>query len=69
MLGKHDLDTLLSEHEKLNVDIQRTLDMQTEDRYEGIKVSIVEIKHVDIDESMIRAIARRPRPSASGAPR
>ncbi len=57
VLGKHDLDTLLSEREKLNVDIQRTLDMQTEAW--GIKVSIVEIKHVDINESMIRAIARQ----------
>ncbi|MGZ5113731.1 MAG: SPFH domain-containing protein, partial [Usitatibacter sp.] len=46
VLGKHDLDTLLSEREKLNVDIQRTLDMQT-DAW-GIKVSIVEIKHVDL---------------------
>jgi len=57
VLGKHDLDTLLSEREKLNVDIQRTLDMQTEAW--GIKVSIVEIKHVDLNESMIRAIARQ----------
>src|SRR5213083_2023497 len=57
VLGKHDLDTLLSEREKLNVDIQRTLDMQT-DAW-GIKVSIVEIKHVDLNESMVRAIARQ----------
>ncbi len=57
VLGKHELDTLLAEREKLNVDIQRTLDMQT-DAW-GIKVAIVEIKHVDIDESMIRAIARQ----------
>ena len=57
VLGKHDLDTLLSEREKLNVDIQKTLDMQT-DAW-GIKVSIVEIKHVDLNESMIRAIAKQ----------
>jgi regulator of protease activity HflC (stomatin/prohibitin superfamily) len=57
VLGKHDLDTLLSEREKLNVDIQRTLDMQT-DAW-GIKVGIVEIKHVDLNESMVRAIARQ----------
>jgi len=57
VLGKHELDTLLAEREKLNADIQRTLDMQT-DAW-GIKVAIVEIKHVDIDESMIRAIARQ----------
>jgi regulator of protease activity HflC (stomatin/prohibitin superfamily) len=57
VLGKHDLDTLLSEREKLNLDIQRTLDMQT-DAW-GIKVSIVEIKHVDLNESMVRAIARQ----------
>ncbi len=57
VLGKHDLDTLLSEREKLNIDIQRTLDLQT-DAW-GIKVSIVEIKHVDLNESMVRAIARQ----------
>ena len=57
VLGKHDLDTLLSEREKLNVDIQKTLDLQT-DAW-GIKVSIVEIKHVDLNESMVRAIARQ----------
>jgi regulator of protease activity HflC (stomatin/prohibitin superfamily) len=57
VLGKHDLDALLSEREKLNVDIQKTLDMQT-DAW-GIKVSIVEIKHVDLNESMIRAIAKQ----------
>ena len=57
VLGKHDLDTLLSEREKLNVDIQKTLDMQT-DAW-GIKVGIVEIKHVDLNESMVRAIARQ----------
>src|SRR5512140_2669817 len=57
VLGKHDLDTLLSEREKLNVDIQKTLDLQT-DAW-GIKVSIVEIKHVDLNESMVRAIAKQ----------
>jgi regulator of protease activity HflC (stomatin/prohibitin superfamily) len=57
VLGKHDLDTLLSEREKLNVDIQKTLDAQT-DAW-GIKVSIVEIKHVDLNESMVRAIAKQ----------
>jgi len=57
VLGKHELDTLLAEREKLNVDIQRTLDTQT-DAW-GIKVSIVEIKHVDLNESMVRAIARQ----------
>ena len=57
VLGQHDLDEMLSEREKLNQDIQKILDKQT-DAW-GIKVSIVEIKHVDIDESMIRAIARQ----------
>ena len=57
VLGKHDLDELLSEREKLNLDIQRVLDTQT-DAW-GIKVSNVEIKHVDLNESMVRAIARQ----------
>src|SRR5258708_9959790 len=57
VLGKHDLDTLLSEREKLNADIQKTLDLQT--HAWGIKVGIVEIKHVDLNESMVRAIARQ----------
>src|SRR5512141_2061856 len=57
VLGKHELDTLLAEREKLNLDIQRTLDTQT-DAW-GIKVSNVEIKHVDLNESMVRAIARQ----------
>ncbi|MGF6506096.1 slipin family protein [Paraburkholderia sp. 32] len=57
VLGKHDLDQLLSEREQLNTDIQKVLDSQT-DAW-GIKVSIVEIKHVDINETMIRAIARQ----------
>ena len=57
VLGKHDLDEMLSQREKLNIDIQRTLDAQTLSW--GIKVANVEIKHVDINESMIRAIARQ----------
>ena len=57
VLGKHELDELLSERDKLNADIQEILDAQT-DAW-GIKVSNVEIKHVDIDESMIRAIAQQ----------
>jgi len=57
VLGKHDLDDMLSERDKLNHDIQAILDDQT-DAW-GIKVANVEIKHVDIDESMIRAIARQ----------
>ena len=57
ILGKHELDELLAEREKLNTDIQTVLDHQT-DAW-GIKVSNVEIKHVDINESMIRAIARQ----------
>jgi regulator of protease activity HflC (stomatin/prohibitin superfamily) len=57
VLGKHELDEMLAEREKLNMDIQKILDIQT-DAW-GIKVSNVEIKHVDIDESMIRAIARQ----------
>ncbi|CAN5707806.1 slipin family protein [soil metagenome] len=57
VLGKHDLDEMLSERDKLNNDIQEILDKQT-DAW-GIKVANVEIKHVDINESMIRAIARQ----------
>jgi len=57
VLGKHELDALLAEREKLNMDIQKTLDIQT-DAW-GIKVSNVEIKHVDLNESMVRAIARQ----------
>lgn len=57
VLGRHDLDAMLSERDKLNADIQEILDEHT-DQW-GIKVSNVEIKHVDIDESMIRAIARQ----------
>ena len=55
VLGQHELDEMLSEREKLNNDIQGILDQHT-DAW-GIKVSNVEIKHVDLDESMIRAIA------------
>lgn len=57
VLGQHELDELLSERDKLNIDIQEILDKQT-DAW-GIKVANVEIKHVDLDESMIRAIARQ----------
>jgi regulator of protease activity HflC (stomatin/prohibitin superfamily) len=57
VLGKHELDELLAEREKLNSDIQDVLDKQT-DAW-GIKVSNVEIKHVDLNESMVRAIARQ----------
>ena len=57
VLGQHELDDMLAGREKLNADIQRILDEQT-DAW-GIKVANVEIKHVDIDESMIRAIAKQ----------
>jgi regulator of protease activity HflC (stomatin/prohibitin superfamily) len=57
VLGKHELDEMLSERDKLNADIQVILDEQT-DAW-GIKVANVEIKHVDIDESMVRAIAKQ----------
>jgi regulator of protease activity HflC (stomatin/prohibitin superfamily) len=57
VLGQHELDELLAEREQLNNDIQNILDKQT-DQW-GIKVANVEIKHVDIDESMIRAIAKQ----------
>jgi regulator of protease activity HflC (stomatin/prohibitin superfamily) len=57
VLGKHDLDQMLAEREKLNADIQEVLDKQT-DAW-GIKVSNVEIKHVDLNENMVRAIARQ----------
>lgn len=57
VLGKHDLDEMLSERDKLNEDIQEIIDTQTEEW--GIKVANVEIKHVDLNESMIRAIARQ----------
>ena len=57
VLGKHELDDMLAERERLNADIQQVLDAQT-DAW-GIKVANVEIKHVDLDESMIRAIAKQ----------
>ena len=57
VLGKHELDQLLAEREKLNLDIQTILDAQTEAW--GIKVSNVEIKDVDLNETMVRAIARQ----------
>jgi len=57
VLGGHELDEMLSEREKLNVDIQSILDKQTD--VWGIKISNVEIKHIDLDESMIRAIAKQ----------
>jgi regulator of protease activity HflC (stomatin/prohibitin superfamily) len=57
VLGKHELDDMLAERERLNVDIQQILDAQTDSW--GIKVANVEIKHVDIDESMVRAIAKQ----------
>ncbi len=57
VLGQHELDEMLAERERLNSDIQTVLDQQT-DAW-GVKVSNVEIKHVDLDESMIRAIAKQ----------
>ncbi len=55
VLGRHELDDMLAERDKLNADVQEILDQNTEAW--GIKVTNVEIKHVDLDESMIRAIA------------
>lgn len=57
VLGQHDLDEMLSKRDKLNIDIQRSLEDQTATW--GIKVTNVEIKHIDLDESMIRAIAKQ----------
>jgi regulator of protease activity HflC (stomatin/prohibitin superfamily) len=57
VLGQHEMDDLLSQRDKLNADIQRILDQAT-DAW-GIKVANVEIKHVDLDETMIRAMARQ----------
>lgn len=57
VLGQHELDEMLSSRDALNKDIQTILDQQTDDW--GIKVSNVEIKHVDLNESMIRAIAKQ----------
>ena len=67
MLGKADLDALVSERERLNEDLQQIIDEQTEPW--GIKVTTVEIKDVGIPSTMQRAIAGRPRQSASDAPR
>ena len=57
ILGKHELDQLLAEREQINQDLQQVLDVQT-DAW-GIKVANVEIKHVDLNENMIRAIAKQ----------
>src|SRR6476469_5145626 len=57
VLGKHELDGLLSERERLNLDVQKILDAQTDTW--GIKVTNVEIKDVDLDDTMVRAIARQ----------
>ncbi|KON81396.1 slipin family protein [Azoarcus sp. PA01] len=57
VLGKHELDEMLAERERLNLDVQQILDAQT-DAW-GIKVTNVEIKHVDLNETMVRAIARQ----------
>ena len=57
VLGQHDLDQMLAEREKLNTEVQRILDERT-DAW-GIKVSNVELKHIDLNESMIRAIAKQ----------
>jgi regulator of protease activity HflC (stomatin/prohibitin superfamily) len=57
VLGQHELDEMLAERERLNDDVRKILDQQTDTW--GIKVTNVEIKHVDLDDSMIRAIARQ----------
>jgi len=57
VLGRHELDEMLAEREQLNFDIQEILDKRT-DAW-GIKISNVEIKHIDLDESMVRAIAKQ----------
>lgn len=57
VLGQHELDELLAERDRLNKDIQVILDKQTDNW--GIKISTVEVKHVDLDESMIRALAKQ----------
>ncbi len=57
VLGQHELDELLAERDRLNKDIQVILDKQTDNW--GIKIATVEVKHVDLDESMIRALARQ----------
>jgi len=57
VLGQHELDEMLAERDRLNSDVQQILDAQTD--IWGIKVANVEIKHIDLDESMIRAIAKQ----------
>jgi regulator of protease activity HflC (stomatin/prohibitin superfamily) len=57
VVGRHDLDQMLAEREKINADIQRILDEQT-DAW-GIKVSNVELKHIDLNDTMVRAIAKQ----------
>ncbi len=57
VLGKHELDEMLAERERLNLDVQKILDAQTDSW--GIKVTNVEIKHIDLNENMVRAIARQ----------
>jgi regulator of protease activity HflC (stomatin/prohibitin superfamily) len=57
VLGGHELDEMLAERERLNFDIQQILDKQTDTW--GIKISNVEIKHIDLDDSMVRAIAKQ----------
>jgi len=57
VLCKHELDEMLSERERLNLDVQQIVDAQTDSW--GIKVTNVEIKHIDLNESMVRAIARQ----------
>jgi regulator of protease activity HflC (stomatin/prohibitin superfamily) len=57
VLGKHELDDLLSERDRLNLDVQKILDAQTDTW--GIKVTNVEIKHVDLNDTLVRAIARQ----------
>jgi regulator of protease activity HflC (stomatin/prohibitin superfamily) len=57
VLGQHELDELLSERDRLNKDIQVILDKQTDNW--GIKIATVEVKHVDLDESMVRALAKQ----------
>jgi regulator of protease activity HflC (stomatin/prohibitin superfamily) len=57
VVGQHEMDDLLSQRDKLNIDLQRILDQSTEAW--GIKVSTVEIKDVDLDETMVRAMAKQ----------
>ena len=57
VVGQHELDQMLAERDKINVDVQRILDEQT-DAW-GIKVSNVELKHIDLDITMVRAIAKQ----------